>query len=127
MDPIDHEAFTGIERLELELIVRDFVTILNDGTVRDLHPFLTEDVRYKPAPDKLVLGRDAVSAMISELRSAFIEWRTTLLSVAVTGHVVLTEQEMILGLPETGPQVLMGFSSFRLDGFRICSWHQVHG
>jgi hypothetical protein len=126
MDQSGHDSLTGIERLELELIVCDFVTVLNDGALMDLYPFMTESVRYKPAPDRSVCGRDAVVAMIAEIRNNFTDWRTSLLSVAVTDDTVLTEQELRLGLPGGPPRALMGFASFRFDGFRIASWHQVH-
>ncbi|MFG6401121.1 MULTISPECIES: nuclear transport factor 2 family protein [unclassified Microbacterium] len=127
MDEIGREAMSGIERLELELIVRDFFTILNDGCIEDLLAFLTEDVVYKPSPRQAVTGRAAVIAMVSDIRTTFDEWKASLIDVAVTGDVVLAELALRVKLPIGPPEWLLSFASFRLDGYRISSWHQVHG
>lgn len=121
------DAMSAIKALELELIVRDFVDVLNDGAVSELHPFLTDDVIYRPWPRQIVCGRRAVIGMIEEIASPFEEWRTSLVNVAVTGDVVLAEEGMRLKLPARDPQCVMAFASFRIDGFRICAWHQLHG
>lgn len=73
---------SGIEILERELIVRDFVTILNEGEPHEVLPFLTEDVRFKPSP----------------------------------------RQELWEGEEEA----IYGFAGFRLEGFRISEWRQLH-
>jgi len=117
---------TAIELLEIELVVRDFITILNDGGDHELHAFLTEDVTYQPSAREIVRGRVAVVSMICEIRDTFTEWRTELVSLAVCGPVVLAELAMCLTLPSTGPQWVMGFASFRIDNFRISAWHQMH-
>jgi len=127
MDEFYHHAMSGIELLELELIVRDFVTVLNDGAMSDVVAFLTEDVVYRSSAHQTIAGRPAVVSMVQDLRSAFDEWRTSLLTVAVANDVVLAEQAVCLKLAHTERQWVMGFSSFRLDGMRICAWHQVHG
>jgi limonene-1,2-epoxide hydrolase len=117
---------TAIELLEIELVVRDFVTILNEGSDHDIHAFLTEDVTYQPSAREIVRGRGAVVSMIRDIRGTFTDWHTELVSLAVSGQVVLAELAMCLTLPATGPQWVMGFASFRVDNFRISAWHQVH-
>ncbi len=121
-----HERMTAIEMLELELIVRDFVTILNDGSDLDIHAFLADDVTYKPSSRQSVTGRSAVVAMISEIRNTFSDWHTEVVSMAVVGPVVLAELAMLLTLPSKEPQWVMSFASFRVDHFRIAAWHQIH-
>lgn len=123
----DQERYmTAVEMLELELIVRDFVTILNEGSDAEIHAFLADDVTYKPSARQCVTGRAAVVAMICEIRDSFTEWRTELVNVAVSGPVVLAELATLLALPSKDPQWVMSFASFRLDSFRISTWHQVH-
>jgi limonene-1,2-epoxide hydrolase len=117
---------TAIEMLEMELIVRDFVSILNEGHDYEIHAFLTDDVTYKLSGRQYVTGRAAVVAMICDIRSTFAEWRTELVAVAVTGPVVLTELAMRLTLPSMEPQWVMSFASFRVDNSRISAWHQIH-
>lgn len=126
MDDTRKMALTGIEMLERELVVRDFVTMLNDGEAHELLPFLTEDVTYKPSPHRVVAGAGPVVAMVNELRCTFVEWQVSLISVAVSGDVVLAEQVFTLQLPEHTATRAFGFASFRLDGYRICAWHQVY-
>ncbi|MFE1665723.1 nuclear transport factor 2 family protein [Microbacterium sp. P02] len=126
MDELSRAANSAIGQLELELIVRDFITVLNEGSPRELHAFLAEDVHYRPSAARTIYGRAAVVAMIEDIRCAFEEWRTFMVDVAVTGDVVLAEQSMSLRLPGGEPHLVMGFASFRLENFRIAAWHQLH-
>ena len=117
---------TAVEVLELELIVRDFLLVLNEGNDVDLHAFLAEDVSYRPSAYHRVQGRGAVMEMIHEIRSSFAEWRTRLVNIAVSGPVVLAELEIVLALPQKEPQCVMSFASFRVEDMRIAAWHQLH-
>lgn len=126
MDAIGREALTGIQQLERELIVRDFVALLNDRAHTELHPFLAEDVVYRPSASKSVWGRSAVTRMIADLHENFDQWTTDLQSVAVCGDTVLTEQRLRLRLPGTSTVEVMGFASFRLAGAQISAWNQIH-
>lgn len=126
MDDLERQARSGIQSLELELIVRDFIAVLNDGPTADLCAFLTEDVIYRASPRQIVTGRTALLEMIADIRSTFDEWHTSLIDLAVTRDVVLSQQAVRLGLPGSAPQWAMGFASFRIDGLRISAWHQLH-
>jgi limonene-1,2-epoxide hydrolase len=126
MDQNWDAQMTAIEMLELELIVRDFVTILNDGSDLEIHAFLADDVTYKPSSRQTVTGRRAVVAMIREIRDTFSDWHTEVVNLAVVGPVVLAELAMLLTLPSKEPQWVMSFASFRVDRFRIAAWHQIH-
>lgn len=117
---------TAVEMLEIELIIRDFVTILNEGSAAEIHAFLADDITYRPSSHQCVSGRSAVVAMICDIRSSFSEWRTDVVDVAVCGSVVLAELVMKLALPSEQARNVMSFASFRVDNFRISSWHQVH-
>jgi len=126
MDEISRAANSAIEQLELELIVRDFITVLNEGSTRELHAFLADDIRYQPSVERTICGRSAVVSMIEDIKHTFEEWRTSMVSVAVTGDVVLAEQSLVLRLPGCRPHLVMGFASFRLESSRIAAWHQIH-
>nr|WP_314844176.1 nuclear transport factor 2 family protein [uncultured Microbacterium sp.] len=126
MDGIGREALGGIQQLERELIVRDFVTLLNDGAHSELFPFLADDVIYRPTASQVVRGRGAVTRMITDLHESFDEWSTALVSVAVSGDTVLTEQRLRLRARGSGAVEVMGFASFRLNGVQISAWHQAH-
>jgi limonene-1,2-epoxide hydrolase len=128
MDDLHREARSAIEALELELIVRDFIDVLNDGGIGELSAFLADDVVFRPSRRQLVRGRSSVLAMLEEITHTFDGWRISLVNVAVTGAVVLCEQGMLLKLPsQEEQQWVMSFSSFRVEGFRISAWHQLHG
>lgn len=126
MEQIRREALAGIQQIERELIVRDFVAVLNEGDLGELLPFLTEDVAYRPSRARGIVGRREVLSMVEGVRSRFAEWSTALITVAVAGDTVLTEQVLHLRLPEGEGGDVLGFGSFRLQGSRICAWHQVH-
>ncbi|MFG6446074.1 nuclear transport factor 2 family protein [Microbacterium sp. P06] len=126
MDEQSRTAHSAIEQRELELVVRDFITVLNEGSSGELHAFLAEDVHYRLSADCTVYGRSAIVAMVDDIKTTFEDWRTFMVSVAVAGDVVLAEQSMSLRLPGCEPHLVMGFASFRLDGYRITAWHQIH-
>ncbi|MCZ4067265.1 MULTISPECIES: nuclear transport factor 2 family protein [Microbacterium] len=126
MDAIGREALTGIHQLERELVVRDFIALLNDRAHAELHPFLAENVVYRPSANKRVWGRPAVTRMIAELHEEFDQWTTHLESLAVCGDTVLTEQRLRLRLPGTSTVEVMGFASFRVAGAQISAWNQIH-
>lgn len=127
MEDIRREALDGIRYIERELIVRDFVALLNAGAAAELLPFLTEDASYHPSRSDGVIGRAPLLRMFDDIRAHFDEWTTELVTVAVIGDTVLTEQVLRLRLPGGSPCEMLGFGSFRLDGARIRSWHQVQG
>lgn len=125
MDDTQRMAMAGIHTLERELIVRDFITVVNEGQLCDMQAFLTENVRYQPSARMVVEGREAVTTMLRDLKDAFESWSLSLVHVAVCGDTVLTEQRLDLALPGTRARCLTGFGSFRLVEFPIAAWHQV--
>lgn len=125
MDETQRVAMAGIHTLERELIVRDFVTVLNEGQLCDIRPFLTESVQYRPSARLVIEGREAVMAMLRDLKDTFETWTLSLVHVAVCGDTVLAEQRLDIARPGTRSRCLAGFGSFRLDEFRITAWHQL--
>lgn len=125
VDDLSRAADSAIAQLERELTVRDFISVLNDGSVRELHAFLADDVRYRHATHQTVRGRPAVVAMIDDIKCTFDEWRIAVVHVAVAGDVVLAEQTVTLRLPGCRPHRVTGLASFRLDNFRIADWLQL--
>jgi hypothetical protein len=119
-------ASAAIRGLELELVVRGFTTVLNEGGVQDLIPFLDEEMRYRASHRAAAQGRAAVLAMISDIRDTFPVRHVKLLALAVDESTVLAEQELSLGLAGCCAQTLVGFASFRFRGTRILEWTQVY-
>lgn len=127
MDRIHDHALTGIERLEYELIVRDFVGVLNDGSDDELVAFLHPDVVYRASSTHAVAGRDSVIDLLQQVRVAFEEIQYCILNAAVSGHVVLVEQA-IMTKPLRGQALWhLSFASFRIEQFRIAGWTQLQG
>ncbi|MET0885650.1 MAG: nuclear transport factor 2 family protein [Mycetocola sp.] len=119
-------VLTGMERLELELIVRDFTASLNDGVSRDLIGFLHEDVVYKSSSKHVVRGRAHVLALLRDIRSTFAVVEIRLENVGIEGDVVVAEQHVDLALPGALRQRIMGFASYRFIDRQIVEWHQLH-
>ena len=106
--------------------VTAYYAAFNRGDWDGMCAFLTEDVTYRASPRQTVIGRHAVIGMIGDIRSTFDECRTSLINVALSVDVVLAEQALRLRLAGCEPQWVMSFSSFRMDGLRICAWHQLN-
>jgi limonene-1,2-epoxide hydrolase len=125
--PLVRHVRSGIECLELELIVRDFIAVLDDGSAADLCAFLTEDVIYRGSPTQILTGRRAVLQMIADIRATCLQWQSSLIDVAVTvtDGVVLSERAIHLRLPRSEPQLITSLDTFRMSGFRIATWHHV--
>lgn len=119
-------AGAAIRGLELELVVRGFTTVINEGKLSDLIPLLDEELRYRASHMSVVRGRSAVLAMLSEIYETFPIWRGELLALAVDDSAVLAEQELSLALPGRREQKLAGFASFRFTGVRIKEWTQLY-
>jgi hypothetical protein len=131
MDPVRETALNGICRLERELLIRDFMTALNDAPhgepgAAHIGSFLHPDVVYKPSPHRFATGRDAVVRLCREVREAFDVYFIEIANLNVGDAVTLVEHTAWVKLEGAAPQELMGFSSFRVTGHLISEWHQVH-
>jgi limonene-1,2-epoxide hydrolase len=117
---------TGVERLELELIVRDFTASLAEGDSRELAEFLHEEVVYQSSSKHVVRGRGPVLALLRDIRSTFVVMEIRLERVGVDGGVVVAEQSIDLALPGALRQRIMGFASYRFVDRQIIEWRQLH-
>jgi len=117
---------TGVERLELELIVRDFTASLAEGDSRELAEFLHEEVVYRSSSKHVVRGRGPVLALLRDIRSTFVVMEIRLERVGVDGGVVVAEQSIDLALPGALRQRIMGFASYRFVDRQIIEWRQLH-
>ena len=125
MDAAHDPGVSAIALLESELIVRDFIQLVNDGCIDEMSPFLAPDVVYKSSASHGVHGRRAVQAMWEEILATF-EWvAIELVEVAVNERLVLAEQQLPLKLPGQRPQQKLGLASFRIRDFQIATWHQL--
>ncbi|MET0715152.1 MAG: nuclear transport factor 2 family protein [Mycetocola sp.] len=119
-------VLTGMERLELELIVRDFTASLNDGVSRDLIGFLHEDVVYKSSSKHVVRGRADVLALLRDIRSTFAVVEIRLENVGIEGDVVVAEQDVDLAVRGALRRRIIGFASYRFVDRQIAEWHHLH-
>ncbi|WP_106814528.1 nuclear transport factor 2 family protein [Microbacterium timonense] len=117
---------SGIRRLELELVVRDLITVLNEGCVRDLVPFLDEALIYRASASHTVKGLRAVLAMIADINSTFVVRHTTVDWLAVDDSTVLAQQTIALALRGSPTQTVLGFASYRFRGLQVVEWTQTH-
>lgn len=125
MDPALSAAQRGIQRLEYELIVRDFTDVLNEGEPDELHAFMDTNVVLRMAANKAVEGRSAVATLINDVHARFEMFTVIITGLAVTERAVLVEQLLLVKLPETASYSMLGFASFRFRGFQISEWRQL--
>lgn len=126
MDPLEDPSLLGIRELELELIVHDVAAALSDRDEATLCTYLHPDVEYRPSYDHSARGIEAVRKVCAEIWESFDEFRVTPVQVAVRNDTVLVEQQVAVALAGSAVHVLMGFASYRFDGFKITEWRQLH-
>lgn len=112
---------------ERELVVRAFVTVLNEGREQDFLPFLTEDIVFDTPEAERVSGRLATTAAIRAMRDSCLSWRVEILHLAVADSVVLAEFLTHIVVAGEASHHLHGFASFRLEGYRIGAWNHTAG
>lgn len=123
--PTPGPVLTGLQRLERELIVRDFLTVWNAGGSDELGAFLHSDVVFRPALGRVARGRPAVIAMCRDIQGRFQGFRVSIVDLAVSSSSVLVEQEIELEDPDCAPCTLMSFASYRFEGYQISEWRQL--
>lgn len=116
----------GIAAAENELIVRDFLDVWSTDA-RFLEPFFHHDVVYSAASTQTIRGRRDVVRMCLDVRAAFCEHSTRIVSLAVVGATVLTEQRLSLGLLGHPTQEVVSFASYEIRDHQIMTWTQLHG
>jgi limonene-1,2-epoxide hydrolase len=121
-------AAQGITRIENELLVRDFLDVLNLRDLHGLDPFLHSDVRFNGSSSSEAVGKPAVLHVCAQVFDNFPVFEVQTLVMTSVDRFVLVE-EAVRAAPEDGcnPVVLMGFASFEIVDYQIVNWRQLHG
>lgn len=126
---IEHSRPDGagsIIALENELLVRDFIDLLNDGAVSELRGFLHPDVQYRASSAPAVSGCDLVLALLQQFLDAFEHVRFRIQTIGLAERIVLVQHLLELQLPGDDRYQLDSFASFELRDYQIVRWQQVH-
>jgi len=126
MDPLEDNALYGLRRLELELVVHDFVSALNGRRSAGLAEHMHPDIVFRPSHTRCAHGRESVLAVCSEIWGAFERFDVQVEQLAVRHDMVLIEQCVLVAIDDASPQRLLGFASFRFAGLEIVEWRQIH-
>jgi limonene-1,2-epoxide hydrolase len=127
VDPLNDALSKWTMVIEEELVVRDFLSNVGHRDARQLEPFLSPDVVYEPSLTDRVRGRHDVLRMCQSIFDGFETFTLTPTNVAVSGHVVLVEQVLRLGLVGKPVCELRSFASFEIAAYQIVAWRQLHG
>jgi len=120
-------AVRGVAMIENELVVRDFLDVWSARDSTQLIPFLHPEVVYSASTWQEVAGRPQVLGMCDEIHRAFAEIRVALVTIAVVGSTVLTEQALHLRLPGEEGRWVRCFASYEIRASQIVTWRQLHG
>lgn len=120
------QSSQGVVALENELIVRDFIDLLNVGAVDEMRSFLHPQVTYRSAESTTVTGCEAVLQIVRHFVTAFSQLRYDIRAVGLAEHAVLVEHGLQVRLPGEALHQLDAFASFELENFQIRRWQQVH-
>lgn len=126
MDPVEDSALYGLRRLELELVVHDFISALNGRRSAALVEHMHPDIVYRPSHARCAQGRDSVLAVCSGVWAEFDRYDVEVEQLAVRHDIVLVEEGIHVGFENDRQQYLLGFASFRFSGLEIAEWRQIH-
>lgn len=127
MDPMPKNPLTAIERLEQELIVRDFIAAVNGGLRSDdellLHPLVT----YRGSSVTALQGRRSVAEMCSNLREALQGFRFDIVRLVSSDMAVLVEEQVRFTSGDGQVVEVPGFASFQIEDSMIRTWRRLTG
>jgi len=126
MNQAGRECHGAVQRLEYELIVRDFTAVVNAGHADEARTFLHPDVVFRAGPKNALVGSENLIKMLNDIRAHFETFTVTITRLAVSDTGVLVEQLLLLKLAGRECCSLPSFSSFRFERFQIAEWRLAH-
>lgn len=125
-DSLTSVADTAIARFERELLVRDFIDLLDIGCVDEMRPFLTDDAVFSTSPHRSVRGCPAVLAAVRDTRADFDAFRVSADCVAVVADTVLAHLRLEVAVRGHAPMEVLSFARFDLRDMQIARWTQIY-
>lgn len=119
-------TLTAIERLELELIVRDFLYGIEHRNFDEVAQLLHPDVTITSGLAREIHGRASAMRACRSLFGATLTAPIRVLQVLVTDDAVLSEQEMAMPVESGAVEPVTVISCYRIEEFMIKSWNQLY-
>lgn len=83
---------------DAEIVVRGFLTLLEDGAADQAVALLAEDVEWRNTGLPTVRGKKRVGGLLRDMEQRRIRFEARLNHVATTGNVVLTDRTDVIKL-----------------------------
>lgn len=125
-DSLSRLAGPAIVHLEHELIVRDFLDLLDGRCWSELRPFLHDDVVLVTAPGRSIDGREKVLRAVREIRHGFARFDVALEDLGFGPATVFAHLRLSLQLPTGEGASVQSFAKFRLRDMQIVEWTQSY-
>jgi len=125
-DETRNSTFRGIARLENELLVRDFIEVMNGRDVSALTPFLHREVQYQGRDGQAVLGSRAVLALFARFVQRFPEFEVRIHTINCVEQAVLVD-ETLRASTSSGRSATPAFAAFLIKDYQIIGWNQLFG
>ncbi len=125
-DSLSHVAGPAIVQLEHELMIRDFLDLLDGGCWQELRAFLHDDVAFVTAPGHRLEGRERVLRAVREIHEEFSRFDVDVRELGFGRELVFAELQLTLGLPAEPPIGILSFAKFRIADMQIIEWTQTY-
>ena len=115
-----------IAETEHERIARAFIAAFSTGNTALVETFLHPNVVYQSDAASHVRGRDNTIGVYQRLFQRFTSIRMEVVTLAVSGHVVLAELSLSISMPGRRVLRFLSFVSLEIDDGEVAVWRQVH-
>lgn len=125
-ESLSRDAGHAILRLEYELLVRDFLDLLDEGCWRELRAFLHDDVRFVTSPHRRVEGRERVVSAVAEIREAFEIFDVRVIEMGFGSGSVFAQLQLSIGRSDDQRVEVLSFARFQMRDMQIVEWTQTY-
>ena len=122
----DGVAFHGLNRLENELLVRDFLEVLSTGDCTAIMPFIHRDIQFAWAPGSRANGSRGVRRVWEELVAHCGIPSVRIITIASVDETVIVEASLSWHDNRDDRNGSRVFAAFEICDYQIVQWRQAN-
>lgn len=125
-DSLSRVTDPAIVQWEHELMIRDFLELLDAGCWQELCAFVHDDVAFITAPGHRLEGRARVLRAVQEIHDEFRRFDVAVVELGFARDLVFAQLQLTLCLPAQQPVGILSFAKFRITDLQIIEWTQTY-